>query len=263
MPLLPALAYGFATTFRMRDLAPCFAGAKIRQSKTQIVAEYGADRLAVGFDFGAIVFINVPGEERTRAIGAIIAKVATDEPHPPLEEDFLVEIKDTAPTHGEVRFDRVAVPALEPATVDVIALLLAQSVAIDYYEEDLQEILGGLGRRTDYMARTGRLQGSTREITRFVGSSISTKNQILAALALLDKPSSTWESEALDRLFRDLRTMLEIEERYKAVADKLRAIQETFELFLDLIATRRSHLMEMTIILLITFEIVMALVQKL
>src|SRR5262245_44969755 len=167
MPVLPALAYGFATTFKMRDLAPCFAGAKIRQAKSQIVAEYGPDRLAVGFDFGAIVFINVPGEERTRAIGTILSKVAIDEPHPPLEEDFLVEIKEGAPTQGEVRFDRVAVPALDPATLDVIAILLAQSVAIDYYEEDLQEILASLDRRTDLMAKTGRLQGSTREITRF------------------------------------------------------------------------------------------------
>jgi uncharacterized Rmd1/YagE family protein len=263
MPPLPALVYGFATTFRMRDLAPCFAGAKVRQSKTQIVAEYAPDRLAVGFDFGAIVFINVPGEERTRAIGTILSRVATDEPHPPLEEDFLIEVRENAPPYGEVRFDRVAVPALDAATVDVITTLLAQSVAIDYYEEDLQEILAGLARRTDYMARTGRLQGSTREITRFVGSSISSKNQIFAALALLDKPMVTWESESLDRLFRDLRAMLEIEERYKALADKLKTIQDTFELFLDLMATRRSQLMEMTIIALIAFEIVMALVEKL
>jgi required for meiotic nuclear division protein 1 len=263
MPLLSALAYGFATTFKMRDLAPCFAGAKIRQAKTQIVAEYGPDRLAIGFDFGAIIFINVPGEERTRAIGTILQRVATDEPHPPLEEDFLIDVRDNAPPQGEVRFDRVAVPALDPPTVDVIAILLAQSVAIDYYEEDLQEILAGLARRTDHMARTGRILGSTREITRFVGSSISTKNQIIAALSLLDKPIVTWESESLDRLYRDLRTMLEIEDRYESLADKLRTIQETFELFLDLIATRRAQIMEMTIILLIALEIVMALAQKL
>lgn len=261
MPPLPALVYGFATTFKMRDLAPCFAGASVRQSKTQIVAEYGQDRIAVGFDFGALVFINVPGEERTRVIGTILSKVTTDEPHPPLEEDFLIEIKPTAPPQGEVRFDRVAVPVLDAPTVDVIAILLAQSVAIDYYEEDLQEILAALDRRTDVMAKSGRLQGSQREITRFVGSSIATKNQILAALALLDKPSVTWESEALDRLYRDFRAMLEIDDRYKALMAKLVTIQETFELFLELIGTRRSHQMELTIILLIVFEIVMTLVR--
>src|SRR5947209_1601518 len=119
MPLLPALAYGFATTFKMRDLARCFVGAKIRQTKTQITAEYEADKLAVGFDFGAIVFINVAAEERTRVIGAVLSKVATDEPHPPLEEDFLIEIKPGIPAHGEVHFDRVTVPELSSPVADL------------------------------------------------------------------------------------------------------------------------------------------------
>src|SRR5262249_58656945 len=105
MPLLQALAYGFEQMFKTRDLARCFTGAKLRQTKSEIVAEYGPDRVAVGFDFGAIVFINVPGEERARILGTVLSRVATDEPHPPLEEDFLVETKEgVQPT---VRFDRV------------------------------------------------------------------------------------------------------------------------------------------------------------
>jgi uncharacterized Rmd1/YagE family protein len=260
--LLPTLAYGFATTFKMRDLARCFAGAKIRQTKTQITAEYDVDKYAVGFDFGAIVFINIAAEERARVIGAILAKVATDEPHPPLEEDFLIEVKPGISPHGEVHFDRVTVPELSQPMADLITLLVAQSVSIDYYEEDLQEILADLDRRTDRMAKRGRIEGSAREITRFVASAIATKNQIIAALAVLDKPAVTWESEHLDRLYRDTRSILEIDERFKALEYKLRTIQETLELFLDLHNTRRSFYLEMTIVVLIVFELVVAIVGK-
>jgi uncharacterized Rmd1/YagE family protein len=263
MALLPALAYGFATTFKPRDLARCFAGAHLRQSKTQIIAEYGPNSLAVGYDFGALVFINVGGEERARVIGRITETVARDEPHPPLEEDFLVEVREGAPAHGEVRFDRVVVPDLTPQVIDVISMLLAQSVAIDYYEEDLQEILAALDRRSDSMARTGRVAGSSRQIIRFVGSAINTKNQIITALALLDSPAVTWESESLDRLYRALRTMLEIEDRFRALEYKLRTIQDSLELLADLAATRRSHALEATIIALIVFEIALTLIEKL
>ena len=257
MAVLPALAYGFATTFKMRELAPCFTGAKLRQTKTQIVAEYAPDRLAVAFDFGAIIFVNVPGEERARVLGLVQARVATDEPHPPLEEDFLIEVKDgTTPT---VRFDRVTVPALEPAFVDVITMLLAQSVSIDYYDEDLQEILGSLDKRTDRLATTGRLPGSSRELTRFIGATMSTKNQIIAALAVLDKPPATWEAEVLDELYGDLRRMLEIDERFRALEYKMRTIQDTLELFLDLGNTRRSYVLELIVVLLILIEVVLAL----
>src|SRR5262249_9308849 len=157
-------------------------------------------------------------------LDAVMRHVAPDEPHPPLEEDFLVEIREGAqPT---VRFDRAIVPALEPAFVDVITVLLAQSVSIDYYEEDLQEILANLGTRTDKLAKTGRLPGSSRELTRFIGAALSTKNQVIAALAVLDKPPATWEAEILDRLYNELRTMLEIDDRYRALENKLRTIQD-------------------------------------
>lgn len=263
MAVLQALAYGFATTFKIRDVARCFTGATLRQSKTQVVADYGGDRVAVAFNFGAIVFVNVPAEERTRVLGAVTANVAIDEPHAPLDEDFLIELRDGQPPTSMVRFDRVVVPALDPGTVDVVTLLLAQSVAIDYYEEDLQAILADLDRRTDRMQKSGRLSGSVRDLTRFVAGSIATKNQIIAALAVLDKPAATWESEQLDKLYRGLREMLEIDERFRALEYKLRTIQETLELFLDLNNTRRALILEATIVVLIVFEIALALLGKL
>ncbi len=255
MPVLHAHAYGFASTFKMRDLQPCFSGARVRPSKTQIVAEYGPDRFAVGFDFGAVVFVNVASEERARVIGAILERVATDEPHAPLEEDFLIETREGVPPQGIVSFDRVVVSELTAPAVELITLLLAQSVSIDYYEEDLQEILVTLDRQTDRMAKKGRLSGSPRDLMKFVGSSIATKNQIIAALAVLDKPAVTWEAEPLDRMYNHLRSMLEIDERYKSLEYKLRTIQETLELFLDLQQTRRGFLLEATIMMLILAEL--------
>ncbi len=261
MQQLPVLAYGFATTFKTKDLVSCFAGATVRSTKKQIVAEYGSNRFAFAFDFGAIVFINVGSEERARVLGTILSNVATEEPHSPLEEDFLVEIDPSAP-HHLMHFERVVVPELSVAIAELIALLIAQSVSIDYYEEDLQEIIAALDLKTDHMAKTGKILESTRELARFVGSSIATKNQIIAALALLDKPLGTWEAEPLDRLYRDFRNMLEIEERFRALEYKLRTIQETLELFLDLSQSRRMLFLEATIVLLIVFEIVLTLLTK-
>ena len=80
---------------------------------------------------------------------------------------------------------------------------------------------------------------------------------VSAALAVLDKPAATWDSEPLDRLYRDLRTMLEIDDRFRALEHKLRAVQDTLEVLLELNTNRRAHLLELTIVLLILFEIVL------
>ena len=263
MPVLQALAYGYEQMFKIKDLARCFTGAKVRVTKNEVLAEYGPDRYAVGFDFGAIVFVNLPAEERTRVLAEIRATVATREPHPPLEEEFGIEIREGAPPHGEVRFERVIVPKLDVPKVEIITLLLAQSVAIDYYDEDLIEILGHVNARTEAMAERGRIPGSQREVTRFVGSALATKNQIIAALSVFDKPAATWESESLDRLHRDLRAMLEIDDRVRACEYKLRTIQDALEIFLNVMNTRRSLFLETAIVVLILIEIILPIVKSL
>jgi uncharacterized Rmd1/YagE family protein len=263
MPQLPVVAYGFEAQFRIRDLAACFTGAKLRPSKRQLVAEYGPDRLALGFDFGAVVFVNLAAEERARVLGEVQKRVAPREPHPPLEEDFVIEIVPGTPPQGRVTFDRVILDELTAPAVEIIALLIAQSVAIDYYEEDLQEVLAALDKHTSHMARRGRLLGSRGDLMRFVARTLDTKNQIIAALAVLDKPAVTWEKESLDKLYHALRDMLEIDERFKAMEYKLRTIQESLELFLDMQQTRHGHALETIVVLLILIEIVMGVLDKL
>jgi uncharacterized Rmd1/YagE family protein len=263
MALLPIHAYGFASQFRLRELSTCFVGARLRQSKTQVVAEYAPDRFALGFDFGAIVFVNVSAEERTRVLGEVRRRVATDEPHAPLEEEFLIEIAPTTSPEGKVTFDRIILNEISAPSIELIALLVAQSVAIDYYEEDLQEILATLDKHIDFVADKGRIPGSRGDLTRFVARTLATKNQIIAALAVLDKPAVTWEKETLDRLYRAVREMLEIDERFRSLEYKLRTIQESLELFLDMQQTRHGHVLETIVVLLILLEIVMALLAKL
>lgn len=261
--ILPVHAYGFETQFRMRDLEPCFAGARIRQTKSQLVAEYEVDQFAVAFDFGAVVFVNISGVERSRVLAEIRNKVATNEPHPPLEEDYIVQLDPELQSHAQVGFERVMLRALSPGAVEIISLLLAQSVALDYYEEDWQEIQRALHDQTEYVARSGRLRGRKRELTRFVARTLSSKNQMIAGLALLDKPAATWEDEALDKLYRALRNELEIEERSRALEHKLDIIQDSLEIFLDIEQARHSHALEIIIIALILFEVVFALGDKL
>lgn len=260
--VLPIYAYGFEAQFRMRELEPCFAGARLRQTKSQLVAEYEADRFAVAFDFGAVVFVNMGGEARARVLTEIRAKVAPNEPHNPLEEDYMVEVDPSLPTHAQVGFERVRLRSLTPGAVEIIALLLAQSVSLDYYEEDWQDIQKSLQEQAEHVARSGRLRGSKRELTRFVAQTLSSKNQMIAGLALLDKPAVTWEDEALDKLYRALRAELEIEERARGLEHKLDLIQDSLEIFLDIEQARHSHVLEVIIIALILFEVVMSVAGK-
>jgi uncharacterized Rmd1/YagE family protein len=216
--------------------------------------------VAYAFDFGALVFINVPEAVRAPVLDAF-AKLLPREPHPPLRESFLVEVRPGARIEIEMAFDRVVVPELGPSTIEVIATVLAQSVSIDYYDEDAQAILDRLATIAAEVARKGRPLGRQRDLVRFAGAAMAFQAEIIGAILLLDKPDLTWEDELADRLHDKLRYHFEITERYKALEAKLLTIRDTLHSLLQLSSERRMLFVEVAVMLLIVIEVVMGLVK--
>src|SRR4051812_2319766 len=90
-------AYSFASRFVLRDVRPLFPEAASRRlGKTELVVEWSRDSVAYAYDFGALVFINVP-EAAQRAVLQAFAHALPREPHPPLRESFLIEIREGEP----------------------------------------------------------------------------------------------------------------------------------------------------------------------
>jgi required for meiotic nuclear division protein 1 len=262
VPTLPVHAYGFAATFRLKEIATAFEGAEVTIEKDQLLARFpqkdGQERMAFFFDFGAMVAAGLDALDRDRLVRAVTAKLQP-EPHAPLTEDFLVEVRPGGPL--EVQFDRVVVPQATPAVLSIIGLLLAQSVAMDYYEEDVREILQRTDTIIGKLQVAGRLPGRVRDLVKFIGSCIATKNGVISTLSLFDKPEATWEDRELDRLYNALRLELEIDDRFRGLEAKLRMIQENLVLLVDLSQQRSTWRLELTVVLLILFEVVIMLWQ--
>ena len=245
----------------LKEARGCFPQtASYRIDKTRLIVEWARDSVAYAYDFGALVFINVSAAAKTDVIAAF-AKLLPREPHPPMREDFLVEIQPGAPIEIEVAFDRVVVPELGSSTLEVIATVLAQSVCIDYYDEDAQAILNRLAAMCTEVAKKGRPPGRRRDLTRFAGAAMGFQAEIIGAILLLDKPDLTWEDAYADRLHDKLRYHFEIGERFKALEQKLLTIRETMSALLEMGSERRMLFVEVAVLLLIVIEVVMGLVK--
>jgi uncharacterized Rmd1/YagE family protein len=245
----------------LRDVAGCFPeGATHRTTKTLRVVSWGADAAAYAFDFGALVFVNVPDEARAGVLAAF-GKLFPREPHPPLREAFLIEVRPGARIEVELAFDRVSVPEIGPSTLEVIATVLAQSVCIDYYDEDAQAILDRLAAIGAEVARKGHALGRQRDLTRFAGAAMAFQAEIIGAVLLLDKPDLTWEDELADQLHDKLRYHFEIPERYKALETKLATIRETLQSLLQMSSERRMFFVEVAVLVLIVIEVVTGFVR--
>jgi uncharacterized Rmd1/YagE family protein len=260
--LLPVRAFAVSATVAPRAVADLFAAdaERVRVTKTRAIARYGERGWAVGFDFGAVVFVGVDEGESARVMRALVAQLGA-EPRAPLEESFAVEIAPCAAP--EVRFDRIVVAELDVRVVEILALVVAQSVGMEYYEGDVDTLVARLQQWSLALGESGRLRGRTRDMLRFIGRGMSMRTQVVHTLSLLDSPGATWENEALDRLYRGLRASFEIEERYRSLEHELSIVQDNLALFIDLVRGRRTILLEVAVALLVAGELVILVGQLL
>jgi uncharacterized Rmd1/YagE family protein len=256
---LTALAFAYASRFRLDEVKSWFAGQPtLREAKTHVVAAWDDHQLAFAFDFGALVFFDVPAATRNATLDAFSQGLA-NEPHPPLREELLVEVRKGA--RVEVGFDRVRVPALTPVVFGVVATVIAQSVCLDYYDEDIQDSLDRIHVIASKLAQNGKPPRQQDEIVKFVGASIASQVEIISSLALLDKPDLTWDDALADELHDKLRTSFEIADRYRALEAKISTSRKAVTAFLEMMQHRRSILLEAAVVALILVEIIMGLLK--
>jgi uncharacterized Rmd1/YagE family protein len=260
--LLPVRAFAVSSTVQPRDIAALFADTaeRVRITKTVAILRYGAAAWAVAHDFGAIVFIGVDPPECARVMRALLAKVG-EQPRAPLEETFAVEV--VAGARPAVKFDRVVVGELDARTAGLVSLVVAQSVAMEYYEGDLDALLVALTERSRRLEREGALRGRARDLMRLIGRGMTMRSEVVHTLSLIDSPGVAWENEALDRLYRGLRSEFEIEERYHALDHESHIVQDNLALLVDIVRQRRYTILEVTVAVFVVAETLLFFAQLL
>ncbi len=253
-------ACAIASTIRITEFVRTL-GEKprtIHSSKTHATLEYGPGQFLIVHDFGAIVFLGVAEAERRRVIDALL-ELVPKESRPPLAENFVLVVDPTQ--RSSAGFDRMVLKELSVAAVELVAFVVGQSVAMEYYEDDVDRILARIDAIAAQIAATGRFSGRVRVLTQFIGEGMVLRNRVIHTLALLDAPLMTWEDETLDRVYRELRTSFAIDDRYRALDHKLSMIRDNLELIVDLVRQKRSLWLEIGVVVLIALEILLVLLK--
>ena len=196
-------AVAFEENFSLRQMARSFPEARI--SPLELFVPMGSDGGLYIFPFGAIVTHDVPAESREAAfkrLTQVLPKLTTTV----IREEYSVVEEPTAQTgisDGMLRVDK-----LTPARAGIVALTVAQSAAMEYYERIVEDLFARTARLVDRMASRGTVPFRVTPLHRFIGEAISTRTEVLAVLHLLDKPDAAWEDSAMDRIYDDLRDEL-------------------------------------------------------
>ncbi|MCK6681510.1 MAG: RMD1 family protein [Thermoanaerobaculia bacterium] len=248
-------AFAFEQNFLLKDIASAFPEGRIHPHELR--ATEGPGNVFV-FPFGAVVFQNVPQERRQSILSRLYERL----PGLNLQvtrEDYLVKERSGQPidlTNGVLVVDRMTIER-----ASIVALTVAQSAAMEYYESIVEKLYAHTSALVDQLEARGTVPYRVRPLHRFIGEAIGVRNEVLSVLHLLDKPDAIWDDLAMDQIYRELKAEFDLEDRYRALESKVKSVQEALELVLDVARDRRMYILEAAIVLLIVLEIVLSLLK--
>ena len=204
------------------------------------------------YSFGSIVFVGTSPSEEKGFIKELSKKIALKKRH--FTEGYDI-IKDHNAKHFFVKSSCVIVKKLEHKMLDVVARVLAQSVALESYEEEFDKTEEEFSKMNQQLAKNGKLSLSGKEVMKIIARNNLVMEEIVSGVGVLDKPDSVWESTILDLLHTKLSDEFELVERFQNLQSKMTFVQENYKVFLESLRGRNDARLEWIIIILIAIEI--------
>lgn len=231
-----------------------FPDMLVASTTRELYYQFSTTKYLYLLSYGLVVISDMDGAE----IASLIDKIkpfAANTKESLKEDEFRVKISDE-PGKMELTFDALSLGGFDHAVNKMIMMHLAQSVALDYYNSMSQSLLSELKDYTHYMQVHGKVKLSHRQALKFIGKSLSAKNNIAENLYILDGPETAWEDEYLDRLHNTLVKHFELIKRYREIDNTLKIIEDNLEVYISYNHHRESSRLEWIIILLIIIEVI-------
>jgi uncharacterized Rmd1/YagE family protein len=215
----------------------------------------GADGYVTLFRYGVAALIGLAPAQEEEVLRELRARVSRPL-ETPEEETALVEV-DAAKDDQILPGGPIVLKAPTPEHLIVIADALSKSVVLARDEREVAIVLDQVEPFARQLAEKGSTSGR-RDILRHIGKELLVQHRVSGRVAVAEKPDLVWDRPDLERLTARLQDEYELKERGEALSRKLTVIADTAEVLTDIIDTKRSLRLEITIVALIAIELVIA-----
>lgn len=257
--MVQIVAYQPAENINIKRLRADYTGELVSGSSFELFYRYKSGYIYV-LSYGIVVFANVEEMDRSNFL-QLIKNFSDNELETRYQEDFVIH--QSRSSNPEFAYNTLSVPQISSDIIRIAMLQVAQSIALDFYQERSQQMLNETAKLTTQLEKFGKLKTSKKQILKFIGKTLNMKNRIIDDLYILDSPPVVWENELLGKVNDGLTRTFDISTRFRDVEYTLRSIESNLHLFIELLNTEQSHRLEWIIIFLILFEVVHVIIQQL
>lgn len=246
-------AFHLAEQIDIKSLKANYTGMLLQENPSELFYWVDEASYFYAFDFGVVVFGAMPDVEVSKNLlflQAFCVNLLPDK----LQDDFDITMQAEEPL--TFNFDNLTVPRMGPDVIRIAMLNLAQSVAMDFFAQRAQTLLSEVRRFTNQLETEGAIRISRKNMLRFIGSMLNSKNKVVENLYIFEGPDLTWEDEYLDRVHRGLARTFELSTRFKEIEYTFKIIEDNLAVFRELYLHRESSKLEWIIIALICIEVI-------
>jgi uncharacterized Rmd1/YagE family protein len=251
-------AFHLTETLKLKDIGSLISVEPLLLSVWEASFKFSDESYVFIYNFGSVVFFNVPDDSQKVILEKVKKSyIAPQIPGYTTTDTFSVEV--TGEDKHEVGFNKVIIKDLSYQKVRLVSMVVAESAALEYFELIVDDLLERTRQISNSLRTKGKMIRETKQLIKFIGFCLVTKQDIISNLYVVDAPDEVWDDQILDRLYNDLKRMFEIETRYRVLEYKLKLIQESVEIIVDLSKSMRETILEVTIIVLIAIELLVAI----
>ena len=245
------IAYQIAENTSIKKFKAEYTGELINSSSFELFYKYEHGYIFV-LNYGVVVFANVDEIKRSTFISHL-NNYCTNQLDNRLQEDFV--IKKTNSHHPVFSYNSLSVQEINSDIIRIAMFQVAQSLALDFYQYKTQQLFDETVHLTNQLEEFGTLKISKRNLLKFIGKTLNTKNRIIDNLYIFDNPPVVWENELLGKVNEGLTKTFDITIRFKELEYMLKRVEGNLTVFVELTVAKESQRLEWIIIILILIEI--------
>lgn len=232
----------------------------VADSSSELFYGFGGHRFQYYFNYGVVVFSDHTDDEIRLAVKTIHAFQKNSETNW-FRDDH--EISVVSNSDLQFNFDQLIVNRIDEKIIRIAMFNLAQSIALDYYNEVSENLLTEIRGFTNDLEATGKLSISRKNMMKFIGRALNTQNDIADSIYIFDAPELVWDDEYLDSVHKGLMKYFDLRVRFSEIEYTLKIIESNLSVFREISHQKESSTMEWIIIILILVEVFDLLISKL
>lgn len=224
--------------------------------KDVIYVELDEEESIVVFKYGVIVCWNIRYED----IKFFRDFLQTHELNP-LKTNISEGFDYVVSNEYKIQEDTIYMDSQNIYTKIAISHAIAQALKLEVFETLIQNSINDNAKIPNQLVQNGKIDLNKKDISKKLGELFLIKSSLNLHYELLDTPEFFWEYSEYENYYDKMIKYLDLKARVEVLNKKVEVIQELFDMLKSEQNHKYSSFLEWIIILLISFEIVMNILE--